>query len=654
MASDVSEQYLESFNEVLDQKSGLNRDQISMRYARFEELVNCGAIHQEEPLYMKMRMVGAHLQAIQGNFPQSLKLLLEVLAIAQKLQNRDWELRALNNIALVRQALGDIFEAIGIWESLLEEELSEADRVLYTNNLGVAYNKALKPKAAIDAYLAALSLLEKSGETEGAADIYNNLANLHRAAGSPEKALEYLLCAKELYANQGNNERLAMIYNNLCACYTDMTEVKPAEQYAEMAMDYYARYMPEHQMSIVLNNLASLKTIQKDYATAIKIYRESLDLAEKYHDDAMEITILNNLALIGIEEADYDSAIECAQRARDMAHKTNNMEAQKTAYSMLKDAWQYKHDFAQAFLAQSVEMILEHRIHKNNTPLHFAQAESKYLQSKLESQLEMYQTQNIALEESNQIIRRKTAELVTKNNLLLATNSLLNRIISIIAHDVRGPVATISQTAEFLSKGILKEQHDDMLKYLNQSARDTEELISELLEIAGKYKAGLEEEPEVFELNESFRSGIKLAESTAYPKGISVNFQSNCDPLMIRLVRNRLKLIVRNLMSNAIKFSHPGSTITLELNYCEPELRISIQDQGIGMSSDQIERILTGKSFSMQGTMYEKGFGMGLVFVLEAILHTGGRLEISSKPSEGSRFTIIYKAEDILVKNDAR
>lgn len=635
MVSKLNQRQLIEFYEVVDRKPGLSPDDIRSRIAEFEQICQEGAIAEDDPLFLKMKMVVARSLAMDGCFSDSYQTLMGILSVATKLSNQEVQRRTRNNIALVKQAMGEVFDAIELWEELLLEELNVADRVLYSNNLGVAYAKALKPKKAIETYFSALVLLQRNNQTEGEADLYNNLANMHRSSQQFEKALS-------LYEAQDNFERLAMIYNNYCSCYLDMQQPDKADEYGKLALEYYNKYMPVHTRSAVLNNIAAIRSVKGDYPAAEELYRQSLSIAEEFHDQEMQANVLNNLAVLALYQEDFDEAISNAQKAQSIAHQIHHEEIEKISYQNIKDAWQGKRDFAQAYLAQSMEMELERRINQNNTPLDIAQAEADFLQKRLEAQLDIYREQNLALERSNQIIGSKTLVLETRNNLLEATNSLMNRIISIIAHDVRGPVATIRQTAELMRKGLLKEHIDDLLKHLHESSEETERLIDELLELARKYKAGLDEEADEFDLFEALRHVIKLAEMVAKSKDIKISLTSSLDSLRIKIARNRLQLIVRNLLSNAVKFSQPGSQISLIAKLEDQFLSICVQDQGMGMNNEQIEKILAGASFSRPGTQNEKGFGMGLVFVLEAVMHTGGRLEIESQPGAGSCFKVIY------------
>ncbi len=647
MANVLNDQQRISLEEVLDRKNGLSLDELSSRLAEFDKLAAEGLITEDEYIYHRLLMETARITAIRGNYSASFEILSVVQQLCVTHGNRDCELCCRNNMALVKQELGEIFEAIDIWQKLLQEELELRDRVLYINNLGVAYCRVMKPKLAIEAYFSALKHLDDNDESQIAADIYNNLGDVFRSSGDANKALEYFYRAMNIYLKNDNNERLALIFNNLAATYIASSDIPNAEQFCQLAIEYYKKYLTEPYLSVALNNLASLRSNQQRFDEATELYTESLAIAIKYGNVSMQPTVLNNLALIAIEQEDYDTAVKYAQESLSTAHKLQDLVSEKKAYSCLKDAWQFKLDIARAYLAQSVELDLAQRINQVNTPLEIAQAEALFLQKRLKEQLDAYRCQNETLEDSNKIIFKKTQELETKNNLLTATNQLLNRIISIIAHDIRGPVASISQALEMIISGLLNDDKDETLMLLHQSSKVTEGLINDLLLLASKYKAGLDEERVGFDLIETLKESVQLAEIVAQPKGIRIKFSFKNEVLFIRLARERLRLIIRNLFSNAIKFSHPGSTIHLKVLSDNELLQIMVIDEGVGMRPEQIERILSGDSFSGLGTKQEKGFGMGLVFVLEALQHTAGKLDIQSSPGHGSTFNISYRWQDL-------
>lgn len=647
MTRKISDEQIASFNELLEQRTRLGKDEMIRRSAEFDSLADQGMISEDDPLYIKMKMVGAHVLAIRGDFPAALEALMKVLALATRLKQRTWELRCMNNIALVKQSLGDVFAAIEIWEELLEEDLELADRVLYTNNLGVAYKQVMKPKEAISAYFSALELLGDDLSDSVAADIYNNLGNIHRSTKQYKRAIDYFDRALLLYQSAQDNQRIAMIHNNLCAAYNECQALDKAREHGEIALKMYQEYMPEHTLSTILNNLAANSCMKRDFPKAIALHRQSLDLATKYKDKSLQIHSYNNLALIALYEEDYDAALDLARKSRQLAHENRETSSEIKALSLIKDAWHGKRDFTQAYLAQCLEIELERQTDSGEAALEIAQREAQHLQKRLEAQLDIYRTQNLALENQNETISFQTNELKTRNNLLLTTNALLNRIISIIAHDLRAPVASIASATQLLSQDMPPQDMRDLIGILDDSAHATTDLIDELLELATKYKSGMEDTTQQFDLSLVVRDSIKLAQLNATPKGIKISYDAGDKPCIIHSSPDRFRLILRNLLSNAIKFSHQDSEVKLSLEVDQDKLVLSVQDQGVGMDEQQVAKILAGASYSKPGTQHEKGFGMGLVFVLEAVIFTHGSLDIISSVGQGSRFVLSYQMEDL-------
>ncbi len=105
-----------------------------------------------------------------------------------------------------------------------------------------------------------------------------------------------------------------------------------------------------------------------------------------------------------------------------------------------------------------------------------------------------------------------------------------------------------------------------------------------------------------------------------------------------------LSIALRNLLTNAIKYSEKGKTVFIESRVVDDKVHLSIRDEGIGLSPMQIDEILSNNSYSRAGTQGEKGSGLGLFLVQELLEKINASLHISSKPGEGSRFSIILMA----------
>ncbi len=634
MASKLTAEQLHLFSEVADNKPGLSPEEIKGRCDLFSDLVAQELVDKEDPLYSKMLMAGARIKAMFGDFAGSMIILEEILKMALAEGNQTWINKTRNNMALVTQYQGDIFSAIDIWESLLTADLDLTDRIIYINNLGVAYFRAGKNTKAIESYLLALDLLENEDRPSDRADVFNNLGNSYRESGFKEEALNYYNSALKLYEIAQNHEKLGSIYNNMCIQYFEMSDALMAEKYGKLALEYYQKYDTPRMLCVALNNYANSKLLAQKHEEAKELYHQAYNAALDSNHIEIQISSLNNLSLLALQQDEPDKAIDYAESALKLAKQYKLVNDAKVSYVTLKEAWAHKGEYKRAY--EAIDKLIEiGELHaKTNPKLEVALAESEFLQKKLDKQL--------------QIVSEKTFELETNNNLFLATNALLKRIISVIAHDVRGPVATIAQTLDLFEGDLFSAQDkEEMILELSKSARLTSNLITELLQIAQKYKSGVDEEAELFEITQAVISSMAVVETTAKAKYIDIKYISSMNSLNVYMNKGRLNLIVRNLLSNAIKFSHANSQITVELKRSKDVVTLAITDQGVGMTGKQIKSIMSGASFTQLGTNSEKGFGMGLVFVLESILYTKGQLDIKSTPGKGTSFIIDYNWKDI-------
>ena len=101
-----------------------------------------------------------------------------------------------------------------------------------------------------------------------------------------------------------------------------------------------------------------------------------------------------------------------------------------------------------------------------------------------------------------------------------------------------------------------------------------------------------------------------------------------------------LELILRNLISNAIKFSNPGTKVEVSCTEQEEMIRLCVKDYGIGIPEENLEKLNAGISFTTRGQNNETGTGLGLVLVREYIVKNGGRMSITSNPGEGTVFCV--------------
>jgi signal transduction histidine kinase len=244
---------------------------------------------------------------------------------------------------------------------------------------------------------------------------------------------------------------------------------------------------------------------------------------------------------------------------------------------------------------------------------------------------------SLKLEEQNLVI--------TKQNLKLDNlNKTKDRMMSIIAHDLRGTIGNQLTAVEVLYRIEGDEgaeiDRKKLLRNLKHSASYSLELLENLLHWSRLEENESFYHPEEVSLENLIVNCVALFDETARNKEISFISEIE-EPLKARVDKIMMETIFRNLISNAIKFSNPGGMIRISAKKVDETITFKVTDQGIGMTSEQIEEITRNGGFTRRGTANEKGAGIGLTLVREFTSIHSGDLHITSKPNEGSSFEVI-------------
>jgi len=220
-------------------------------------------------------------------------------------------------------------------------------------------------------------------------------------------------------------------------------------------------------------------------------------------------------------------------------------------------------------------------------------------------------------------------------------NETKDTILAIIGHDLRGPIGSIMQISELIAEkdDVTESELYQYLGFIKDLSKRTFELLENLLQWATHNKNALSYNPVIINLNEIIDKKFMILDYRFIEKNITVEknysgvFTAYADKIMIESV-------VRNLLSNAIKFTNKNGKISINMTTDNEFIKIEISDNGIGISQDNIDRILSDNEFyTTFGTNAEKGSGLGLKLCKSFIKLNGGTLQISSKIKKGSTFS---------------
>ena len=257
----------------------------------------------------------------------------------------------------------------------------------------------------------------------------------------------------------------------------------------------------------------------------------------------------------------------------------------------------------------------------------------KYIRSNYDHERRLAAEKSLAVADQHK-------HIIMQNQQLEEINSEKNKLLSIIAHDLRAPLSNIQSYLELVTEyGLEKDEREVVEVDLLNITRNTLNMLSKLLIWSKSQMEGVVVKLCDVSLHDILNNTLELERTIALKKGITLTYY--IDPsITVVADSDMLQLVVRNLVSNAIKFTQVGGTVEINIEILQHECGLSVKDNGRGIALDQQPDIFSLKARSTFGTSNEKGVGLGLLLCKEFTELQGGRIGFSSVPGKGSTFFI--------------
>ncbi|HZF65318.1 MAG TPA: HAMP domain-containing sensor histidine kinase [Chitinophagaceae bacterium] len=248
-------------------------------------------------------------------------------------------------------------------------------------------------------------------------------------------------------------------------------------------------------------------------------------------------------------------------------------------------------------------------------------------------------TNNLQIEEQKKEIEKASELLKTQTEELTELNELKNKLFSIISHDLKAPMYALRNVFRNIQQfDIPAEEIKTMIPDVTNDLNYTVGLMENLLQWA---KSQMEFESihiEAVDVSRLINEVLQVMHLQAASKNILL--QSTCDKIAVAACdRDMVHLVLRNLISNSVKFTPEGGKIWIGIHEHPSFVEIFVQDTGKGITEEGLLRINENKYYSTKGTASEAGTGLGLMLCREFLAKNGGRLRIESKPDMGSTFS---------------
>ncbi len=241
----------------------------------------------------------------------------------------------------------------------------------------------------------------------------------------------------------------------------------------------------------------------------------------------------------------------------------------------------------------------------------------------------------------NRMIRQMNVMKETEK-LLRETNATKDKLLSIIAHDLRSPFNGILGASELLMENLreysLPGEAEGFLQIINASSINALTLLDNLLNWAKSQTGLITVNREKIKVSSVIREVLHVSDSRSRLKNIRLVYHPQAD-IEVNTDKNLLEIVLLNLVSNAIKFTNVHGEVTVGVNRLPGCIEISVADNGIGIEEEALEKIFDSNSqFTSRGTADEKGSGIGLILCKEFVELLGGRIWVESEIDKGSNF----------------
>lgn len=524
------------------------------------------------------------------------------------------------NIARINQQLAASLvsdkkydSAIAVFnKSLLvyEKYSKNEDIINIKNNLGQIRLELFQTNAAVRLFQEALELSKKIGYRYGEKKALHNLGLAELKLAHTAKAEQYFKASLAIDEEMNDKYGAVLKKISLVALYLPQKRLAEAETLGLSAFSIAKSIDAFDLLDSIVSQMITLNKLSNNKEGVIQWQDSALEVLNKQRVKENEYAS----SFIDIIKSQHDSRME-TENAIMRAERVSNEQFLIITVGT----------FILIILAVLVIMVF----------INFQKQKqfSRELRAK-----------NVVIEAQVTELGTLNKEISQQNILLEADNKTKDKLLSIISHDLRNPLVNTKGILNLVNQGMVPEdQAKQLLIQLETQYMGTTSLLDNLLfwlkgQMSGKNldKVQMAVFPIVKGLEDEHRMLLERK---------NISFFNQVDPSLTVLAdKEMIRIVLRNLISNAIKFTPENGLIRVYATSDELETKISIQDSGIGMSAETIERISAKQYYTTAGTAMEKGSGFGLMLCSDLVNRHGGKLIIESEPRKGSVFTITLPA----------
>ncbi len=608
---------------------------------------------------------------------RSRELAEQALRIAENNHHTKAKIRAYQTIGALYALSGDYSSALRYDNLALHTSLENRDSA----NLSTDYNNVANDYYDLGEYDEAYYYFTQSYRVARAihdslrmAVALHNVGRVFKELGQYDRALEHLSLSLEMSRNVGDLEGVPYSLDEIGDVLLRQEEYDSALQVLLRSLYLTRRQKVLALEPRTLTKLATVHSKSGHYENALAYYDTTYALHKRIGNEFGIAEVELGRGLVFTRQGKYDLAMESISNSLKLAKQSNARTLEIRGYHSLSLLYEQREDYKQSLAYFKQFKQLEDSLFSQDM-------QAKLLRDQIRFETEDKDTEIAALNEEgelkddtikkqefvrnilvvvmalsvillatvyrsgqrrrqiNTLLLRHQQEMETRSEELERLNEVKDKFFSIISHDLRSPINALSGLLDLLDKGaVTPEELSRHIHELKSRFNHTRTLLNNLLDWTLLQMDKLSLQPARIDLHKIVDENIELLESIPNKH---IDLYNNVPENTIGYAdANTVNLVIRNLVTNAIKFTNDGGSVKVSAEPLEKEWLISVEDNGVGMKDDVL-KILFDKTapYTTRGTANEKGTGLGLILCKEFVEKNGGKIFVESEEGKGSKFS---------------
>jgi len=591
-------------------------------------------------------MLYGRMYNLLANYHAALKYLNLALELNKKYKNETYESDCYKNMGIVYYSEGQLSTALDYYYKALFISLKLHNKIFMAadyNDIGVVLQSMeLYPKA-LEYFKKSLKLFAGLKDLNGEGTIYENIGEVLLNQKKYDRAISYCNKSINIAKQQDDKDGMMSVYTDLGLCYGNKGEFTQAISYLDTSLKIASKYKNVYNEAYTLIGFATVYNMQKDYQNAYKYALQGQRLAIKLGNLSVRsnAALQLNKTLAGLGK--FNDAYKLLRQYIELKDSLNNNESiQKlTSYNLELNFATKQRQFAQQ--QRERDILYQQRIEQQRLInviflviiLGMIAISVVYYRQKRKQQ-----KINLQLEVKNREVLEQKASIDDQAQKLNDLNTLKDRLISVLAHDLRAPLSTLRGLFSLLQDDTISHQQLlDMIPGVLKKLEYTSDFLDTLLFWINSQMDNFESSSKNFYVKDIVAFEAESYHEQAALKGINL-VDNVSEDVVASADPNSIRIVIRNLITNAIKFSRENDTIEISAKQQDKQNHIiTVRDTGTGMTEDQLSKLFKSKVNSKAGTNNESGTGMGMLFCKDLVEKCSGKIWVTSEQGRGTAFS---------------